>query len=151
MAELQPIDRGDCLQLLSAHRFGRVAVNVSGQAPLIRPVNYLFDERSQAIVFRTAAGSKLYGLLASRKAAFEIDGIDLQSRTGWSVVVRGIAEEIIDPGELRRLERLPLDPWATGDMPHFIRIRAWTVTGRKIVEPEAFDRGSVIFRSAPVD
>jgi hypothetical protein len=31
-------------------------------------------------------------------AAFEIDGIDERERTGWSVVVSGRAEEVVDPG-----------------------------------------------------
>jgi nitroimidazol reductase NimA-like FMN-containing flavoprotein (pyridoxamine 5'-phosphate oxidase superfamily) len=138
MAELQHLDRVESLQLLAANRFGRLAVSVNGQAPTLRPVNYVFDEPSQSVIFRTGQGSKLYGLLASRKAAFEIDGIDLVNRTGWSVVVRGLAEEILDPRELRRLARMPLDLWAPGDKPHWIRIRAGTVTGRRLVEPEAF-------------
>jgi nitroimidazol reductase NimA-like FMN-containing flavoprotein (pyridoxamine 5'-phosphate oxidase superfamily) len=147
MRELQQIDRPECLRLLAANRLGRVAVNVSGQAPMIRPINYLFDERSQSVVFRTAEGSKLHGLLAARKASFEIDGLDQQSRTGWSVVIRGVAEEIVDAAEVRRLRRTPLDTWAPGEKPHWIRIRAWIVSGRRIVEPEAFAQPSVVFRS----
>jgi uncharacterized protein len=136
MLELRPIDRSECLRLLDSHRFGRVAFSVNGQAPTIRPINYVFDEPSQSIVFRTAAGSKLHGVLGSRKAAFEIDDVDLKGRTGWSVIVTGKTEEIVNPAELRRLERAPLDPWAPGDKAHCIRIRAWTVSGRRIMEPE---------------
>ena len=139
MVELQQIDRAECLRLLSRERFGRVAVSSAGQSPLIRPVNYRFDEPSQAIVFRTASGSKLHALLATRKATFEIDGLDPVSRTGWSVIVRGIVEEVVDPVEVRRVARAPLDPWAPGEKPHVVRIRAWTVTGRRVAEPEAFD------------
>jgi uncharacterized protein len=136
MPELQHLDRSDCLSLLAENRFGRLAINIQGQAPAIRPVNYVFDERSQSIVFRTGGGSKLYALLTRRKAAFEIDGLDLRDRTGWSVIVTGMAEEIVSPVELRRLERLPLDTWAPGEKPRWIRIRAWTVSGRRIVESE---------------
>jgi uncharacterized protein len=138
MAEIQNLDRLECLRLLAANRFGRLAVSVNGQAPAIRPVNYVFDEASQSVIFRTGQGSKLYGLLASHKAAFEVDSIDLVNRTGWSVVMRGVVEEISDPRELRRLAQLPLDLWAPGEKPHWIRIRAGTVTGRRLVEPEAF-------------
>lgn len=137
MRELQHIERSECLGLLASHRFGRLAVNVSGRAPAIRPVNYIFDAPSQSIVFRTAVGSKLHGMLVSEQAAFEIDGLDPPSRTGWSVVVTGVTEEVVNPLERRRLERLPLDPWAPGDKPHWIRLRVWTVSGRRIVEPEA--------------
>lgn len=147
MVELRQIEREECLNLLATRRFGRVAVSCAGQSPLIRPVNYLFDERSQSIVFRTAAGSKLHSLLATRKATFEIDSVDQQTRTGWSVIVRGVAEEVVDPLERRRLERAPLDPWIPGEKPHIIRIRAWSITGRRIVEPEAFEDASVVFRN----
>ena len=155
MAELQPIDRSECISLLAANRFGRLAVDMRGQPPLLRAVNYVFDEASESIVFRTADGAKFHALLASRRAAFEIDSLDQVSRTGWSVVVRGVAEEITDPRELRRLKLLPLDPWAPGEKPHWIRIRARTVTGRRIVEPEAFEYSvvaeeSVVSRSGPV-
>jgi len=34
-------------------------------------------------------GSKFHALLRSADAAFEIDGIDEGSRTGWSVIMRG--------------------------------------------------------------
>lgn len=136
MVEFRHLNRSECLGLLAEHRFGRLAVNVQGQAPTIRPVNYVFDERSQSIVFRTGRGSKLFGLLTHRKASFEIDGLDVRDRTGWSVIVSGIAEEIVSPLELQRLEHLPLDPWAPGEKPRWIRIRAWTVSGRQIVESE---------------
>lgn len=136
MTDLQELDRAECLRLLSANRFGRLAVVIGG-APTIRPVNYVYDEPSDSVIFRTAKGSKLKALLAAHKAAFELDGVDLRSRTGWSVVVRGAVEEIVAPTELRRLERIPLDPWAPGEKPHWIRLRVWTVTGRRIAEPEA--------------
>jgi hypothetical protein len=54
----------------------------------------------------------------------------------------------VDPRERRRLERAPLDPWVPGENPHFIRIRAWTVTGRRIAEPAADDAESVVLRGS---
>jgi uncharacterized protein len=151
MVELQHLEREECLRLLAGQRLGRLAVSVSGQAPLIRPVNYLFDEPTQSIVFRSGPGAKLQRLLAARQASFEIDGANLPDRTGWSVVVRGVVEEITDPFELRRLERAPLDPWAPGEKPHWIRIRVRTVSGRWIVEPEAsvIPEESVVSRNGP--
>jgi uncharacterized protein len=146
MVELQPIERDECLRLLASQRFGRVAVDCPGQSPLLRPVNYLFDDPSQSIVFRTARGSKFQRLLATRKATFEVDGVDQQTRTGWSVIVRGVAEEVRDPLERERLERAPLDPWVPGDKPHIIRIRAWSISGRRITEPEAYQQASVVSR-----
>lgn len=127
------LSRDECLRLLAATRFGRLAVALSEGAPVIRPVNYTFDEPSQSIVFRTSAGSKLHAVLEAAEAAFEIDGIDDGSRTGWSVIVRGVAEEVTNPSDIRHLDALGLEPWAPGNKRRWVRIRAWTVSGRRIV------------------
>jgi nitroimidazol reductase NimA-like FMN-containing flavoprotein (pyridoxamine 5'-phosphate oxidase superfamily) len=130
-SEMLMLPREDCLRLLASHGFGRVAVAMD--APVIRPVNYVFDEPSQSVVFRTADGSKFHAMLVNGNAAFEIDGIDPDSRTGWSVIIVGMTEEVTSPTELRRLNRLGLETWTPGPKAHWMRIRAWTVSGRRIV------------------
>jgi uncharacterized protein len=135
MATLVELPRAECLRLLSVHRFGRVGVSLGNAPPLIRPVNYAFDGPSQTVVFRTAAGSKFHALVRSADAVFEIDDIDEATRTGWSVIIRGMTREVIDPLQTRRLDGLGLEPWASGDKPHWIEIRAWTVTGRRLELP----------------
>jgi uncharacterized protein len=126
------LTREECLELLAANHFGRLAVSLGEGAPLIRPVNYVFDERSQCVVFRTAVGTKLHALLRAVEAAFEIDGADLSNRTGWSVIIRGVPKQITDPREIRRLNMLSLEVWDPGPAPHWARIRARTVSGRRI-------------------
>jgi uncharacterized protein len=128
--ELLVLPREECLRLLASHGFGRLAVAMD--TPVIRPVNYVFDERSQSVAFRTADGSKFHAMLVNGNAAFEIDGIDPGSRTGWSVIVVGMTEEVTSATELRRLNRLGLETWTPGRKAHWMRIRAWTVTGRRI-------------------
>lgn len=128
--EMLVLPREECLRLLAGHRFGRLAV--TADSPVIRPVNYLFDEPSQSVVFRTADGSKFHVLLVGAEAAFEIDGIDEGFRIGWSVIVAGKTEEVTRPSDVRRLDALGLEPWAPGRKPHWMRIRAFTVTGRRI-------------------
>ncbi|MGH2886285.1 MAG: pyridoxamine 5'-phosphate oxidase family protein [Solirubrobacteraceae bacterium] len=130
-SEMLVLSRDECLRLLASHNFGRLALAMD--SPVIRPVNYVFDERSQSVVFRTAEGSKFHAMLISGNAAFEIDGIDAGSRTGWSVIIVGMTEEVTNPSEFRRLERLGLDTWTPGQKAHWMRIRAWTVSGRRIV------------------
>ncbi len=131
--QLVELDRDQCLRLLAEANLGRLAVNAPGWPPVIRPVNYVFDESSQSVVFRSAQGSKFSALVQSGEAAFEIDGIEPVGHTGWSVIVVGVAEEITNAAEVQRLEHLGLRPWAPGDKPHWLRIRTTVVSGRRIV------------------
>jgi nitroimidazol reductase NimA-like FMN-containing flavoprotein (pyridoxamine 5'-phosphate oxidase superfamily) len=134
MSELVELDRDDCLRLLAGARLGRLAVSPSDwrAPPVIRPVNYVFDASSQSVVFRSARGSKFTALLLSGQAAFEIDGSDPGTETGWSVIVQGPIEEITGDAEIQRLEALGLRAWAPGEKPHWIRVRATVVSGRRI-------------------
>ncbi len=129
---LMEFERDECLRLLTETSLGRVAVNLPGWPPVIRPVNYLFDRSSQSIVFRSARGSKFTALVRSGEAAFEIDGSDPSTETGWSVIVTGATEEVSNAAEIQRLDGLGLRPWAPGDKPLWIRIRTRVVSGRRI-------------------
>jgi uncharacterized protein len=133
-SRLAELGRGECIELLAETGFGRLAVSPPdwNTPPVIRPVTYAFDRSSQSVVFRTARGSKFTALLLSGHAAFEIDGIDPATRTGWSVIVQGPVEEVKNTAELHRLERLELHPWAPGDKPHWVRLRVMAVSGRRI-------------------
>jgi hypothetical protein len=66
------------------------------------------------------------------QAAFEVDSIDEHSRTGWSVIIEGVTADITTPKDIGRLNRLGLEPWAPGHKPHWVQIRARTVSGRRI-------------------
>ena len=127
------LEREECLRLLAEHRFGRLAVALGDGAPVMRPVNYAFDESSQSVVFRTGAGTKLHALLqAGRDAAFEIDEHDAERHTGWSVIILGVPREVTSAAEVARLERIGLEPYAPHDDRHWMRITARTVSGRRI-------------------
>ena len=133
VTEMLELDRQECLRLLGATGVGRIAVSVTEwDHPVIRPVNYVFDAPSQSVLIRSRIGSKLHAVLRSAMAAFEIDGTDPAGRVGWSVIVVGASEEITNPSELRRVDSLGLQPWPPGDQSHCIRIRASTVSGRRI-------------------
>src|SRR6266550_4696792 len=100
-SQLAELERDECVELLAVTKVGRLAVSPPDwrTPPVIRPVTYVFDRRSQSIVFRTARGSKFTALLLSGQAAFEIDGIDSADETGWSVVAHGPIEEITNVSE----------------------------------------------------
>ena len=127
------LDRDECLRLLGTVTLGRVVVPVGPRSrPVIRPVSFAFDQPSHSVVFRSLPGSKLYALLHSSWAAFEADAVDPVSRVGWSVVVEGSVEPVRDPMELRRLERLGLAGWLSAADARGMRVRARTVTGRRL-------------------
>jgi nitroimidazol reductase NimA-like FMN-containing flavoprotein (pyridoxamine 5'-phosphate oxidase superfamily) len=129
--QFDELTRADCLNRLGKHHLGRLAfIDKVGVMPLIMPVNYLLDH--DTVVFRTDAGSKLDAAIRGAPVAFEVDEVDEQRRTGWSVVVSGHAEEVTDPSELARLRDSPLVPWAPGPKANYVRVRPGPITGRRI-------------------
>jgi uncharacterized protein len=100
----------ECRELLTRHHFGRFGfMDAVGVLPSIVPVNYLLN--NDRIVIRTDAGSKLVAALRGAPVAFEVDGVDQDHQVGWSVVVRGRAEEITDEDKLAELRQTPLLAW----------------------------------------
>jgi nitroimidazol reductase NimA-like FMN-containing flavoprotein (pyridoxamine 5'-phosphate oxidase superfamily) len=132
---LEQLTIAECHALLGSHHLGRLAfLDRAGVMPMIIPVNYLFhDER---VVFRTDPGSKLTAALHDAPVAFEVDGADEQRQLGWSVVVRGHAEEVTDADERERLSGTPLVTWAPGAKAHYVRVNPRMVTGRRIRMPD---------------
>lgn len=128
-AGLERLDRDGCYRLLATVPVGRIAFTEAG-TPAIQPVNFVLD--GEDIVFRTRAGSKVAAAARSAVVAFEADHYDLDSMTGWSVVVVGRARPVTDGAELERLWSLPLIPWVLGSRPEFIRISPRDVRGRRI-------------------
>src|SRR5437588_9458338 len=100
--QMLELTREECLDLLAAHTFGRLSVVMRNGSPVIRPVNYVFDRRTQSVVFRTAQGSKLHALLRAGKAAFEIDELDQAEGTGWSVIIEGVTVAVSVPSDIGR-------------------------------------------------
>ncbi len=129
----QEIGKADCFRLLAGQRLGRIAV-VDDLGPVLFPVNYLLDRHM--VVIRTSEGTKLQAAAGGHKVAFEVDGTDELTSTGWSVVVRGEATEVTGDTELERLRSLPLIPWAPGDRTRYLRILPAAVTGRRILAPD---------------
>src|SRR5687767_13539744 len=87
---IEMLDRDACLTLLAGDDVGRLGVVAHG-TPRIFPVHYVLD--GDTIVFRTAAGTKL-DVGTRSPACFELDQLDRATRTGWSVLVVGLLEEV---------------------------------------------------------
>ncbi len=126
---LEVLGERECLDLLASGEVGRVGVVVDGQ-PLIFPVNYVLD--GQFVVVHTDVGPMLTGA-SQALVAFEVDGFDAVARSGWSVLVQGMANDVTDALDYasEHLQTVELSPWAPGPKPRLLRISATKVTGRR--------------------
>ncbi len=116
----------ECWELLASAPIGRLAVTNEGRAPLVTPVNFVIDKIS--IVFRTGLGAKCAAAL-SGPVSFQADSFDGMYHTGWSVLVKGNANELTDC----EASKLAVEPWAGGDRSTWLRIVPSEVTGRRVV------------------
>ena len=121
---LTTLDEAECRLLLATRSFGRVGWN-SASGVQILPVSYgLVDD---LIVFRTAPGSSLAQLVRPVEGSFQVDDLDTETSTGWSVLVHGLSGAPV--------ASLPADmpaPWPPGDRPIVIGIAADHYAGRSI-------------------
>ncbi len=129
----QELTKDECFRLLAGQHLGRLVL-VDDRGPIALPVNFVFDQHT--VLFRTYEGTKLDVASRGARVAFEVDGVDEATRTGWSVLVRGEAAEVTDPVELARVRALPLCPWAPGARGRFVRILPTLLTGRRIALPD---------------
>ncbi len=135
-ADLERLERAECLSLLATAPVGRVAVPVPGAAPLVVPVNFLLV--GERVLFRTDYGTVFRrAVLGEQPVSFQVDEIDVATRTGWSVLLTGQASEV---GEWEA-SSLELQPWAAGGKDHWVQLDAVSVTGRRLALPEVVGGG----------
>ena len=126
------LDRADCLRLLAGAQVGRV-VHTDRALPACTPVN--FRLLGESVVFRTAASSRLAAATTDAVVAFEVDEFDVGTRTGWTVLVTGVATVVRDVSTLVRLDQLGLVSWAGADRQQWFRVAVADVSGRRVVAP----------------
>ena len=119
----------ECYRLLGPHGIGRIAFGTAAGLAVL-PVNYAVTERT--IVIRTGSGS-LIAAHGDGPVSFQADHFDLELGQGWSVLVRGEAHRVLQPGEQRKLhEGCDLRPWPAGEHDLFVRIVPAHLTGRRV-------------------
>jgi uncharacterized protein len=129
---LDAISDDECRDLLATTQVGRVVLSIDA-LPAAFPVNYwLIDD---AIVFRTAPGTKLTAALNHTVVGFEVDEIDPASSSGWSVLVDGTSTVLSDPAEIARLDQADLHSWAPVSAAHWVKIRVQRISGRRLSNP----------------
>jgi nitroimidazol reductase NimA-like FMN-containing flavoprotein (pyridoxamine 5'-phosphate oxidase superfamily) len=127
------LSKQDCWRLLEAGTIGRIAWQAT-DGPEVLPVTYAV--RDGLIVFRTSAYGPLAQLRTPAAVAFEIDELDVETRSGWSVTARGTSRAATRADELVHLwGHDDPAPWAAGSRTLFIIIVPRTVGGRSVSAP----------------
>lgn len=127
--ELTRLDRAESLRLMAGLPVGRLVFTVNA-LPAVRPMNFALAE--DEIVVRTAADGTIARRVHDTIVAFEVDDLDRDSASGWSVTVTGRATVITDPARAAQYRALPLVPWAPGTRDQFVVITTELVEGLRI-------------------
>lgn len=119
---------------LRSQQLGRLVTNVTNIVDIF-PVNYVVERAS--VVFRTAEGSKLSGLVVQNRVIFEVD--DFTPADAWSVVLKGRAHILESSDEITAADALALRPWVPTLKRNYVRIVPDEITGRsfqRVDEPD---------------
>ena len=136
---LEVLDREECMRLLATATLGRIALT-SGALPTVLPVNFALD--GDRIVIRTGRGSKLDAATRDAVVAFEVDELEPTWRSGWSLVVTGVAREVTHPDEVARLSSLLGRRWPARGDERLITIPVELISGRRLVTTPTTKAGS---------
>jgi hypothetical protein len=117
------LDPGACRDLIRPGGVGRV-VFFGARGPEALPVN--FRTLHGDVVFRTASAP------GPGPVSFEVDRLDEALTEGWSVLISGEAQVVVDRAERQAVTALGISPWAGGERDVFVRLVAHEVTGRRI-------------------
>lgn len=127
---LEELAADECRLLLRQQVIGRLLYS-DEWGPAAVPVNYAVA--GEAIVFRSAPGTKIRA--TGTRVGFQVDQIDPDRRSGWSVLVRGTAEQVPTdrlPELFAEVDGdLPL-PWKKGVHGIWVKIIPTAVTGRRL-------------------
>jgi hypothetical protein len=125
LIELSPYE---CWQLVEEPIPIARVVWTDGHSATIVPVNYAVADG--ALWFQSSPGSRLARECNGRQVLVEIDSVDADTKSGWSVIVTGVAENVEAddvPNFLGQLEVWPRGPRTT-----FVRVHPDQVTGRRL-------------------
>lgn len=126
---LAPLSEDECRELLAAHNLGRVAYN-DDQGPVITPVSYALNDGT--VLLATSPSTQLAQHASDAVVAFQVEDIDAERRSGWSVLVRG-RTEVVEYAQLPASHAARPAPWAAGERTLYLRITSTALTGRRLL------------------
>jgi uncharacterized protein len=116
----------ECWELLAAASVGRIAWTTT-EGPVVVPVNFAVDGHS--IHVRTAGFSSLVQKADAERVAFQVDRIDEELHTGWSVLARGPAEVLYGAAAQAGPQ---VTPWPHGPRSALVVIDVELISGRRL-------------------
>ena len=126
---LVELDVDECWSLIDSRSVGRLAWT-RPNGPTVLPVNHATQEHE--VWVRTTPYSLLARECPGTLLAFEVDEVDEFTRSGWSVVVVGVAR-LVQAG-LRGEPTWPdVDAWPEGPRHQHLVITPREVTGRRLL------------------
>jgi nitroimidazol reductase NimA-like FMN-containing flavoprotein (pyridoxamine 5'-phosphate oxidase superfamily) len=129
--DLENISPDACFALLATARVGRLVYH-DDRGPLAVPVNYAMA--GHTVVFRVEDGTKR-AAMQEPLLAFEVDEVDPDTQSAWSILVRGVGNEVDRaqiPALIKAMEGHFPAPWAAGIHNVWLQIEPQTVTGRRL-------------------
>jgi uncharacterized protein len=117
----------ECYRLLEQHRVGRLAIIEAGY-PVSIPVSYRLSgtPAGQRIVFRTAPSAIIAQY--EGRASLEVDHIDEQAKSAWSVIARGTLHRLFGDGTVPDPQ-----PWLIEGRDQWLALEVVAVSGRRFV------------------
>ena len=130
MGRLDDLTEAECVDLLRAHRVGRLALTTPGGLR-IYPVNYAVH--GESLVVRTLPYGEVAQHAADAAVAFSVDDLDEDLRTGWTVLAVGTARRVEDPDAVAAIRREGNpEPWASGQRDLYLSLAWDQLTGRRL-------------------
>jgi uncharacterized protein len=118
----------ECYELVARCSVGRLCF-MDGDTPIAYPVSFKLHQSeagAHVVIIRTGAASLIAA--HSGPASFEVDDIDIETRTAWSVLLRGTTHRIYDPANLPTPE-----PWFGEGIRVWTQLDVSSATGRRFV------------------
>ena len=120
-----------CEELLRTTTLGRLGVVAHGR-PMIFPICHVYVDG--LVAFPTNVGTKQRAALDWPFVAYEVDGVDPDGQSAWSVMVAGHAE-VATPEQETRLRQVRDVPWRNSPELHWLVVVPTSITGRRILGP----------------
>lgn len=131
---IETLPEAECFKLIGQKLVGRFVFQ-DADGPAAVPVN--FGIAGEQVIFRTERASHLRQVLDG-PVAFEVDQVEPETGGSWSVLIRGVGEEIdteLLPALLRRAGKDFPHPWGDGVHNVWVAITPRKVTGRRLTAP----------------